>query len=162
MAKTQQLQIRVSPAEKARIKRLARRAGMDVSAYVLSCVLQPDADRFEALIGMLRRERDQRFTLATINDFLAALPPAQFRDAVAQADVCPLSPFLQNYVAAMVEHAAHQKGVESPEWVRDVTSLDQPHFTVEFASLRLYLLRCAPVAFKRRNIFVDASVSDRV
>lgn len=37
--KTTQLQIRVSPAEKAAIQACARRAGMDVSAYVLSRAL---------------------------------------------------------------------------------------------------------------------------
>ncbi|MGH7310893.1 MAG: plasmid mobilization protein, partial [Candidatus Rokuibacteriota bacterium] len=38
-AKSAQLQIRVSPAEKAAIQRAARRAGLDMSAYVLTRVL---------------------------------------------------------------------------------------------------------------------------
>ena len=162
VAKTQQLQIRVSPAEKARLKRLASRAGQDVSAYVLSRVLSPDADRLAALLGALRRAHDRRFVLAELNDLLTALAPVQFHDAVARADPGTLSPLLRNYVAAMVEQAAGQKGVESPEWVREIAPLDEPHFGADLESLRMYLLRAAPVAFKRRNIFVDAAVGDRV
>ena len=37
--KSAQLQIRVSPAEKAAIERAAHRAGLDMSAYVLARVL---------------------------------------------------------------------------------------------------------------------------
>ncbi len=162
MTKTQQLQIRVSPTEKARVKRLARQAGQDVSAYVLSRVFSPSADRFAALLRLLRRDRDRRFALAELNDFLSALAPVQVPDAVAHADLGALSPFLGNYVAAMVEQAAGQKGVEPPEWVRDVAPLDEPHFGADLKRLRMYLLRAAPVAFKRRNIFVDAAVGDRV
>ena len=62
----------------------------------------------------------------------------------------------------MIEHAAHQKGEAPPAWVHDVEPLERPWFAVPFASLRPYLLRVAPVAFKRRNLFVDATVGDRV
>jgi len=37
-----------------------------------------------------------------------------------------------------------------------------PWFAVPFPSLRPYLLRVSPVAFKRRNIFIDSTVGDRV
>ncbi len=70
MAKSHQLQIRVSAGQKAALRRQARRAGLDMSTYVLA----------------------------------RALP----------------------------------------------------------ARLRTYLLRSSPVAFKRRNLFVDATVGDRV
>jgi hypothetical protein len=62
----------------------------------------------------------------------------------------------------MVEQAAHQQDVVPPAWVRDVEPLDEPHFAVPLSSLRLHLLRAAPVPFKRRNIFVDSAVGDRV
>jgi hypothetical protein len=48
-AKSAQLQIRVSPAEKAAIQRAARRAGLDASAYVLARVLPALARRFQDL-----------------------------------------------------------------------------------------------------------------
>lgn len=62
----------------------------------------------------------------------------------------------------MIEHAAHQKGEAPPDWVHEVEPLDRPWFAVPFTRLRPYLLRAAPVAFKRRNLFVDATVGDRV
>lgn len=160
-SKSDQLQIRVSPADKAALKRLAQRAGMDVSAYVLTRVCPPAADALAGLVHGLERGAD-RFALADINDLLASLPPAEFTAAVAGLEVARLSPWLQNYVTAMIEHAAHQKGETPPVWVQDVEPLERPWFAVPFAGLRLYLLRVAPIAFKRRNLFVDATVGDRV
>lgn len=159
--KSQQLQIRVTAAEKATIKRLARRAGVDVSSYVLSRVQPPVRVRIGAILQALRREPD-RFALAELHDILAAAAPAEFRVGVADLDLVGLPPLLRNYVSAMVEHAAQQKGVAPPPWAADVEPLERPHFAAAFARLRPYLLRVAPVAFKRRNIFVDAAVGDRV
>ena len=159
--KSDQLQIRVTPADKVALKRLARRAGMDVSAYVLSRVRPPAAATLVDLLNRLGRDAD-RFALAEINDVLSLLAPAEFSAALAGLDVVRLSPWLQNYVTAMIEHAAHQKNAAPPAWVRDVEPLERPWFAVSFASLHPYLLRVAPVAFKRRNLFVDATVGDRV
>jgi uncharacterized protein (DUF1778 family) len=159
--KSDQLQIRVTPADKAALKRLARRAGMDVSAYVLSRVRPAAAATLADLLRRLGREAD-RFALAEISDLLNSLAPAEFSAAVAGLDVVRLSPWLQNYVTAMIEQSAQQKGEPPPAWVHDVEPLERPWFAVSFASLRPYLLRVAPVAFKRRNLFVDATVGDRV
>ncbi len=77
-------------------------------------------------------------------------------------DLRGLSPYLRNYVAAMVELAAHQRGVAPPVWVRQVPPLEEPHFATSLPGLRLTLLRASPVPFKRRNIFIDSSLGDRV
>jgi hypothetical protein len=156
--KSQQLQIRVTPAQKATLKRLARRAGLDVSSYVLARIQPPVRTRIAGLIGALGRAPD-RFAFAGLNDVLAGLAPAEFRDAVADLSMAGLSPLVQNYVAAMVEQTAHRVGETPPPWVRDIEPLERPYFAAGFSSLRPYLLRAAPVAFKRRNLFVDG---DRV
>ena len=161
-AKTQHLQIRVSPQQKAALKRLARTAALDVSAYVLARALPAASDRFASIVRAVANDDDRRFALAELNDFLHACPPGAFGDAVARAALDALSPYLQNYVAAMVEQAAARKDVLPPAWVRDIAPLDAPHFATPLATLRMHLLRSAPVPFKRRNIFVDAAVGDRV
>jgi len=161
VTKSQQLQIRVTPTQKEALKRLARRAGLDVSSYVLSRLEPPVHTRIADILQVLRREQD-RFALAELNDVLARLAPTEFREAVANLDLEGLSPFLQNYVTAMIEHAAHQKGEAPPSWVRDVDPLERPYFAAPFSRLRPHLLHAAPVAFKRRNLFVDATVGDRV
>ncbi|HEU4464831.1 MAG TPA: hypothetical protein VFS53_07295 [Gemmatimonadota bacterium] len=161
-AKTGQLQIRVTPRQKASLKRLARRAGQSVSAYVLSRALPPEKSRFEELLRALREEDRHRFALAELNDFLARLTPIEFHDAVGDSEPEGLTPRIGNYVAAMVEHAASRMNVDPPSWTADVAPLEEPWFPVEFPRLRAYLLRVAPVAFKRRNIFVDSTVGDRV
>lgn len=158
--KTEQLQIRVTSQQKAALKRLARAAGSDVSRYVLSRLLPSLEDRFRDLLRSI--QTDHRFALAELNDFLHACPPLAFADAVARADVSGLTPFLQNYVAAMVELAAANKEVPPPAWLRLIAPLDSPAFATPLKSVRVHLLRSAPVPFKRRNIFVDASIGARV
>ena len=160
--KTGQLQIRVTTGQKAAIRRLARSAGRSVSAYVLSRVLPEEGEKFQEILRDLAREEKPRFVLAELHDFLAALGPAQYTDALREADVQALSPLLANIVAAMVEQAARRIGVDPPGWTSNVAPLEKPHFAVPFASLRPHLLRSSPVAFKRRNLFVDASIGDRV
>ena len=166
-AKSEQLQIRVTPRQKAALKRQARAAGLDVSTYVLSRVLPPESDRFANLVRELGTTADHRFVLAELHDFLADCPPMAFADALQHAafttqSLAGLSPFLQNYVSAMVEESANQKGLMPPSWVRDVPPLDTPYFAVELRSLRQYLLAVSPVPFKRRNLFVDSTIGDRV
>lgn len=163
-AKSQQLQIRVTPGQKAALKRLARSAGQDVSSYVLSRVLPDARIRFGEVVRALRDREDHRFALAELNDLLSGLTRAQLPDAVADAPpgLGDLSPLVRNYVSAMVEQAAHQRDVPAPTWVREVPPLAEPHFAAPLRSLRLHLLGAAPVPFKRRNIFVDSSVGARV
>lgn len=160
--KSSQLQIRVTAAQKNALQQAARSANMDVSAYVLLRALPPAATRFQEILRELGPADDHRFTLATLNDFLEALTPGQFMDAVALAELEGFSPLRRNYVAAMVEQAAYRKGESPPSWARDVEPLDEPHFAVPFRRLRPHLLRASPVPFKRRNIFVDAAIGDRV
>ena len=122
--KSGQLQIRVTPAQKAELKVLADRAGVDVSTYVLSRALPAPGARVWELIDAIGHEQDYKFALAGLSDALSSLLPAAFEDVVRDLDVRQLSNFLQNYVSAMVEQAAHQKGVPPPHWTRDVAPLE--------------------------------------
>ena len=161
-AKSAQLQIRVTPVQKTALKRLARQAGLDVSTYVLSRALPDTRTRFRAILRELQRDADRRVALAELNEFLTELMPAEFHDAVADAELQALSPLVQNYVAAMVEQTARRMGEPAPAWVHEIEPIDEPYFAVPFPRLRPHLLRASPVAFKRRNLFVDASIGDRV
>lgn len=160
--KSQHLQIRVSPHQKAVLKRRSRQAGQDMSTYVLSRVLPAAGTRFAEVVEALRYDDRRGFALAELNDLLSGLGSRELRRAVESADLSGLSPYLRNYVAAMVELAAHRREVPPPAWVRDVEPLEAPHFATPLPGLRLHLLRTAPVPFKRRNIFIDASLGDRV
>jgi hypothetical protein len=62
----------------------------------------------------------------------------------------------------MVETAAHRSGVTPPAWTLGVQPLGYPAFGSPLLGLRLHLLLAAPPAFKRRNLFVDSAVGDRV
>jgi len=160
--KTQQLQIRVSPEQKGAIQRRAERAGQDLSTYVLARVLSDGISRFAEILHGLGDAGESRFWLAELNDLLAGLTPVEFGSALEVAELRDLSRYQQNYVAAMVEHAAHQKGIDPPRWTRAIEPLEEPRFAVPFASLRPHLLSAAPLAFKRRNLFIDSSIGDRV
>lgn len=128
-----------------------------------SSQLQDAQTRFARLLEVLRADDQPSFALAELNDLLSGLTPAELGSAVEHADLAGLTPYLRNYVAAMVELAAHQRDVPPPAWVRDVEPLEMiPHFATSLAGLRLHLLRASPVPFKRRNIFIDSSIGDRV
>jgi len=160
--KTAQLQIRLTPAQKASLRRRARRAGMDVSAWVLARIAPDSGRRFAGILRTLRDPAARRFALAELNDLLADLPAAEFADAVDDADPAGLPPEDANRVAAMVEHAAALKGVAPPRWTRGIPPLDRPRFASDLPGLRAHLLRASPVAFRRRNLFVDSTIGDRV
>ena len=159
--KSHQLQIRVTAAQKAALQARAKEAGSDLSAYVLDRALPWRAEQFRDLLHAMA-VGDQRFALAEVNDLLAACPPEAFAGSVQDASVGHLEPYLQNYLAGMVEQAAHQKQVPPPAWAARVAPLREPHFATPMRSLRLHLLRSAPVPFKRRNLFVDSAVGARV
>jgi uncharacterized protein (DUF1778 family) len=162
VSKSQQLQIRVTPNQKKTLKRLASAAGLDLSSYVLARALPPARLRFEAILDRLHDDVDFRYALAELNDFLSKLSAGELSEAVAHADAARLSPFLGNYVAAMVEQAAHLKRISPPPWTAGIEPLGCPYFAAPLARLRPHLLRASPVPFKRRNLFVDATIGDRV
>jgi hypothetical protein len=161
-AKSAQLQIRVSSREKAAIQRAARTAGMDMSAYVLDKVLPQPARRFDGLVRQLAGSRQPAFALAEINDFLSACAVSEFQAAVAEPPRARPGVEWANYLAAMIEYGAGRRGVPVPSWVRDIPPLERPLFGSELPSLRLYLLAHSPAPFRRRNIFIDATLGDRV
>lgn len=162
-SKSEHLQIRLTPRQKARLRRLAAAAGQDVSSYVLARTLPPAGRQFEELLDQLAKGEDEPgYALAALNDLLTGLARDELRDAVMYADVTRLSPRLANYVTAMIEHASFMKEVQPPNWTSRVAPLEAPWFAAPFRSLRLHLLQASPVAFRRRNLFVDASIGARV
>jgi hypothetical protein len=163
--KSHQLQIRVTPDEKSAIRRLAHAAGLDVSSYVLSRVLPAVQGRFDGLLRALARSHGRSYVLADLNDFLSALSGPELAEAVGLVEWAVLEAlpdYERNYVAAMVELACARRDRPPPAWTAQVRPLAQPRFGTELRSVRPYLLRASPVPFKRRNIFIDASIGDRV
>ena len=160
--KTAQMQIRVSANEKTAIQRAAARAGMDMSAYVLARVLSVPAAQFRNCVRDCADSASPRFALAELNSLLSNLTASELRDAIAAPPPPALSPFLANYIAAMVEYACAQRAIAVPEWTRSIAPLAEPVYGSELLSLRLYLLTHSPPPFRVRNIFIDATLGDRI
>lgn len=161
-ARTSQLQIRITPDEKRRLQRLARGAGLGVSEYVLSRVLPQVGHEIQLLVEALRSTERRSFVFAELIDRLAALRGRELAEAVEALRVDGLEPWVANYVAALVEQAVERSGIPAPAWVRSVAPLSEPRFATDLRSLRAHLLRSAPVPFRRRNLFVDAALGDRI
>lgn len=160
--KTSQLQIRISEADKKLLRELARRAGLGLSEFVLSRALHSDAERFQDLCRALRDTEPRSAVLAELNDFLDRLSATAFERAVAFAPRAPLDTDTKSYVCAMIERAAEmKKKTNLPEWVREA-AIGGPQFASSLKNLRLHLLLYSPVVFRRRNVFADSSVGDRV
>ena len=160
--KTAQLQIRVSHLEKAAIQQAAKRAGVDMSAYVLSRVLSIPATRFRECVEQCGNQAQPSFALAELNALLSALTTAEMRDAVAAPPEVALTPFVANYLAAMVEYGCSRCRIPPPVWTRAIAPLEYPVFGTTLQSLRLHLLTQSPPPFRRRNIFIDATLGGRV
>jgi hypothetical protein len=155
-AKSSQLQIRVTPAEKAALKRLAKAAGQSVSGYVLSQALPSEERRLTRLYDRLTETgADHRPTFRDLEELLVEIPASELGDAVPEPESDGLGAVLLNSVAALVEREAHRKGVPPPEWTARVPPLPRPHFGWPMRSLRPHQLRVAPIPFKRRNIYFD-------
>ncbi len=160
--RTAQLQIRVTPAEKAAIERAARRAGLGMSAFVLARVLPAGAARWQALAREIARSQGARIAFAELSGWLSGLSATELKDAVANAPAAGLADPDANTVAAMVEHACAAAGVAPPAWTADIAPLARPVFGSSLASLRLHLLANSPPAFRRRNLFVDTAIGGQV
>jgi len=159
--KTAQLQIRVSPAQKRAIQQAAARAGVGMSDYVLSRVLSVPATQFQDAVRDCVGP-EPRSALAELNTLLAKLSAVELREAVAERAVVSLTPFLANTIAAMVEFACARRGVALPSWTRDIEPLNEPAFGSMLLSVRLHLLKSSPAPFRRRNLFIDATVGNRI
>lgn len=160
--RSEQLQIRVSAAEKAAIRRAAEHAGLDMSAYVLGRALPTPALRLQACIESCAGPAPPSFGLAELNTLLATWTAAELHDATALPPTTTLTPFLSNYIAAMIELACQRRAIRVPGWVRAIEPLAEPSFGSTLKNLRLHLLVHSPPPFRRRNIFIDATVGSRV
>ena len=117
------------------------------------------ADAFARLAREVAVADRISYPLAEMNDLLTAAD----RSAVESLPEPEISdPYRLNYVTAMVELAAHRTGTLAPLWATRVKPLDAPVFIDPSLSLRLHLLTVSPVPFRRRNIFIDSSLGDRV
>jgi Protein of unknown function (DUF1778) len=159
--KHSQLQVRVSAAEKRQIQEAAKRAGLDMSAYVLSRTLPGLALRFQECVAGCLGPQD-KFALAELNSLLSKLAPGELREAVAWAPSRTLSQFHSNYIAAMVEYACARCSIVLPRWTQSIEPLEQPAFGTDLQGLRLYLLTHSPAPFRRRNIFIDSSLGQQI
>jgi hypothetical protein len=162
MAKTEHVQIRVTRAEKAELVRRARAAGQDLSSFLLKRALPDTAGRFAALVqALVGRARDP-FVLAELSDFLGSLDRSSFDSALELLPRARLDDVTRNLMCAMVETRAAKLAVRPPAWAQSEPALRRPWFPTELSSVRLHLLCNSPPAFRRRNLFVDSTVGDRV
>jgi uncharacterized protein (DUF1778 family) len=153
-AKTSQLQIRISPSQKAALKSLAKDEGMSVSAYVLSRALPSARRELEEKLHALADGADREAALEDLASYLGHLSEDGFRQALAGSGPTDLPPVAESYAAAAVEREAAGRGTVPPSWVRALAPLERPHFEWELRSLRPHLMRMAPPAYKRRRLFV--------
>ena len=164
-ARSSQLQIRVSRRQKETILAAARRAGLSMSAWVLSRLLPSSAEQLGSLVERLSEVRpgeERSLVFAEILDLLAGLSREELMEAIANPPAARLDLYWSNYLAATIEQAAAARDVRLPDWVSAIPPLDVPVFGSTLASLRLHLLVAAPPPFAARNLFVDTALGGRV
>jgi hypothetical protein len=117
------------------------------------------ADTFLELTRAVAAAGRMFYPLAELNDLLTSAPGDEIR-LLPEPHIADA--YRLNYVSAMVELAAHRTGVAPPMWTAAVPPLDAPVFIDPSLKLRAHLLTASPVPFRRRNIFIDSSLGDRV
>jgi uncharacterized protein (DUF1778 family) len=159
--KSAQLQVRVTAAQKSAIQRAATRAGMDMSSYVLARALSFPASQFQDAVASCVGSQS-RFALAELNTLLSSLSAGELRETIAAPPTVLLTPYMSNTIAAMVELACARRGIAVPSWTGEVEPLVDPAFGSALQSVRLHLLKSSPAPFRRRNLFVDATLGNQV
>ena len=157
-----QLQIRVSPDEKVAIRRAAKYASMGMSKWILTHIFPTGAQRFHQLLAQLKCDKNKCYSLSELHDLFHTEAPKEFEQMVENPPGVLLLPYWENYVAAMIEYTANQKGTSPAAWVRKIKPLSRSAFGTHLMSLRLYLLTHSPPPFRYRNIFIDSTVGQRV
>ena len=159
--KSGQLQIRVTPAEKAALKRLAADAGQSLSAFVLSRALPPGQDEVTRRVRALGGGKNLPKALSDLRLHLQSLSGEEFDATVAGIDRQGLTPLQANCAAAAVEGEAWRRGRMAPEWTQAIDPLDRPYFGWGLPSLRPHLMRVTPATLKRRNVYLADPEDDR-
>lgn len=158
--KSEYLQLRVSHAQKKQIKHLADSEGRDMSAWILSKLFPASKLQLEELINKIGN--NSSFVFAEINDFLSKISARELENAIQGLSLEQLGAFEQNYLAAMIELACEKKLIKPTDALLKISPLSSPWFASNLEGLKLHLLLNSPAAFRRRNIFIDSSVGDRV
>lgn len=160
--KISQIQIRISPHEKAKIIRYASKANMGISQWLMSKALPEVREIFQGLLHEITGQRNTKYILAEIHDLLKNSTGDEFEIMVSDPPQKSLTAFHLNYIAAMVEYTAGQKGRNAPSWTKEIAPLEKPFFGSELKNLRLHLLTHSPPPFRRRNIFIDSTIGKRI
>jgi hypothetical protein len=121
--------------------------------------MRSTANTFLELTAAVATAGRMSYPLAELNDLLTAAPGDEI-EALPEPHIGDA--YRLNYVAAMVELAAHRAGIAPPIWTAAVPPLAAPVFIDPSLKLRAHLLTASPVPFRRRNIFIDSSLGDRV
>jgi uncharacterized protein (DUF1778 family) len=161
-AKTGQLQIRVTPAQKRAIQKQAERARASMSEWILNKLLPSSQVHFNDLLDELAASSKPSYVFAELLELIDSMNADEFVEVTSRAPEPRLDPYWQSYLAATLEHAAVLKHAKAPSWTREVPPLETPVFGSSLESLKLHLLVNSPPPFLARNIFIDASIGKRV
>ena len=160
--KNENIQIRVSSSQKEKLKKIAKLQKMSLSEYILSISLTEITPlEIIDLYASMAKEDDKSFHLARINELLMKCPKHMWEKLVSfypkNLDEKAIA-----YVAGLIEQAAFIRSLSKPSWSTKIEALEEPLFASHLEKLRLYLLIKSPIPFRKRNIFIDSSVGDRV
>ncbi|MBI2027672.1 MAG: hypothetical protein HYS98_07735 [Deltaproteobacteria bacterium] len=163
MTRNEYLQIRLSHEDKEQIRKQAHACGKSISEWIRNRLIPEKVLIFHAIIQQLShaREEEKKFIYANMHDFLRDLKKGELEDVLCAPAEMRLDSITLNLIAAMVETRAKQLKVRVPSWICEIKPLARPYFVTPLESLRLHLLKNAPIEFKARNLFVDATLGER-
>ncbi len=137
------------------------KSNQDMSSWILERCIPAVQEYFLELTAQLGgSSKLSSHLFANLHDFLRELDAAQLQQLELHQPYKNTMSY--NYLAAMIEYRAEQLGVEPPRWTSWIQPYSEPYFGTDLKSLKEYLLLRSPLVFRRRNLFMDATLGDRV
>lgn len=91
-----------------------------------------------------------------LKEFYREMAKTPSRIGIADAPPLTGRPEYDAYLAAVAEVVAGEWGWTAPAWIFDSNRfLSEPYFGMAPPGMRVYLMQQSPIAFRRRNIFVE-------
>jgi hypothetical protein len=164
-SKDSHIQIRINKKQKAILQAAAARDAKELSSWILDRLTPKYVEKWYELCQGLRGKRNinaASHLFAEIHDLLASLNRDELSHLAGFAPQRPIASESYAYLSAMIEYAVSTKKAKMPEWINEAPPLRVPFFGSPLLSLRLHLLTHSPVAYRKRNIFIDAPIGGRV
>lgn len=160
MVKDTHIQIRLSSTQKKVVEKNAKTQGLSISQYLLNLIEKDSSfdKKLTIIINEILKNGLDPYLLSEFSILVLDLSNNDLLKLVEKPFSSNCNGLSLNYLLATLETELKRRNLELPEWFGNIKSLKEPWFGTNLKSLRGFLLLNSPLAFRRRNIFIDSLI----